>query len=185
MKFERSILNDLQSWSKRNNRKPLILRGARQVGKTTAVHLFAKEFDHFISLTLELPDDREFFTRFDKLEDSVSALFFRHNIPKSAERILLFIDEIQTKPKAVAQLRYFYEKFPELYVIAAGSLLETLLESKNTFPVGRVEYLAMRPVSFLEFLMAINEDMAVELLNEIPLPAHAYPRLLELFHNYA
>jgi predicted AAA+ superfamily ATPase len=185
MRFQRSILTDLRQWSKRSNRKPLILRGARQVGKTTAVQLFAQEFDHFISLNLELPEDQEYFTRFDRLEATVAALFFRHNIPKSAERVLLFIDEIQTEPRAVAQLRYFYEKFPELYVIAAGSLLETLLEPKNVFPVGRVEYLAMRPVSFAEFLEAIQETTAVELLHEKPLPPFTQPKMLELFHRYA
>lgn len=185
MRFQRSILKDLRQWSKRSNRKPLILRGARQVGKTTAVELFAREFDHFISLNLELKEDREFFTRFDNLEMAISALFFRHNIPKSTERVLLFIDEIQAEPKAVAQLRYFYEKFPKLFVIAAGSLLETLLEPKNVFPVGRVEYLAMRPVSFSEFLAAIQEYTALEILREKPLPPFAQTKLLELFHRYA
>lgn len=185
MSFERNILAELQRWADRENRKPLILRGARQVGKTTAVRLFSSQFDHFIPLNLELAEDREYFTRYYRLEEAIAALFFRFDIPKEAKRVLLFIDEIQAEPKAVAQLRYFYEQFPGLYVIAAGSLLETLLEPKNAFPVGRVEYLALRPASFSEFLAAMGEETALNALSEIPLPAFAHPRLLDLFHQYA
>jgi len=185
MNFDRSILHELRQWAARANRKPLILRGARQVGKTTVVQLFSQHFDHFISLNLEQAADREFFTRYEKLEDGIAAIFFRHNISKDAQRVLLFIDEIQAEARAVAQLRYFYEQFPHLYVIAAGSLLETLLEPKNAFPVGRVEYLAVRPVSFSEFLKAIGENAALDILTEIPLPTYAHPKLLDLFHQYA
>ncbi|MCF8243790.1 MAG: AAA family ATPase [Saprospiraceae bacterium] len=185
MNFKRSILTELKQWAERSNRKPLIMRGARQVGKTTAVKLFSQEFDHFIPLNLELPGDREMFTRFDRLEDIVAALLFRHDVPRHGKRVLLFIDEIQNEPMAVAQLRYFYEHFPDLYVIAAGSLLETLLESKNTFPVGRVEYMVLRPVSFREFLQAIGEEAAAGMLGQVPLPAYAQPKLMQLFHQYA
>jgi uncharacterized protein len=185
LNFERNILLELRRWSERSNRKPLVLRGARQVGKTTAVQMFARDFDHFVALNLEKQDDRELFTRFERLEDTVAAIFFRHNISTSAKRILLFIDEIQTEPKAISQLRYFYEEFPELFVIAAGSLLETLPEPKNTFPVGRVEYLVMRPVSFSEFLKAIGEETTARVLSETPLPVYAYPKSLQLFHTYA
>jgi predicted AAA+ superfamily ATPase len=185
MNFERNILNELRLWAERDNRKPLILRGARQVGKTTAVELFSREFDHFIALNLELLPDREYFNRYATLEDALTALFFRFDIPKGPRRVLIFIDEIQAEPKAVAQLRYFYEQFPDLYVIAAGSLLETLLEPQNTFPVGRVEYLALRPVSFSEYLAALGEESAVRVMSEVPVPAYAHTRLLSLFHEYA
>jgi uncharacterized protein len=185
MNFERNILRDLRLWSEGQNRKPLVLRGARQVGKTTIVQIFGKEFDHFISLNLEKSTDRAFFTRFERIEDAVQSILFSHNVPKNEKRILLFIDEIQTEPKAVAWLRYFYEQYPKLYVIAAGSLLETLLETKNSFPVGRVEYMVMRPVSFSEFLKAIGENNSAEALETIPLPNYAFPKLLELFHIYA
>lgn len=185
LNFQRNILKNLQQWSERSNRKPLVLRGARQVGKTTAVKIFAEKFDHFVSLNLEKTDDREFFTRFDRLKDIVAAIFFRHNISSEEKRVLLFIDEIQAEPKAVAQLRYFYEDYPGLYVIAAGSLLETLLDFRNTFPVGRTEYLVMRPVAFSEFLKAAGESAAADLLSQVPLPDYAYPKLLQLFHTYA
>lgn len=185
MNFERNILQDLHEWSQRDNRKPLVLRGARQVGKTTVVKLFAGSFDHFISLNLEKPDDRAFFSDYERLEDAVAAIFFRHNISPEKKRVLLFIDEIQTEPRAVAQLRYFYEQYPELFVIAAGSLLETLLEPKNAFPVGRVEYLVMRPVSFSEFLKATGESASAEILSRTPFPDYAFQKVLRLFHTYA
>ncbi|MEM1325078.1 MAG: AAA family ATPase [Bacteroidota bacterium] len=185
MAFYRTILKKLEDWSQRERRKPLILRGARQTGKTTVVNLFAHNFDHYIPLNLELAEDRAFFTQFDQLKDTVRAVLFSKEIPENSERILIFIDEIQSEPKAVAALRYFYEDFPHLFVVAAGSLLETLLASKNTFPVGRVEYLVMRPVSFSEFLLAMNEQAAYEAMQEIPFPAYAQLKLLDLFHTYA
>ncbi len=186
MIFNRKLLNQLKSWSEKSNRKPLILRGARQVGKTTVVTIFGSEFDHFIHLNLEIARDRRFFAQHDELKFTVQAIFFEHNLSiDTKKRVLLFIDEVQMEPKAVAGLRYFYEEFPNLYVIAAGSLLETLLLAKNTFPVGRVEYLVMRPVSFLEFLNAIGELEALQVIQKIPLPTYAHQKLLELFHIYA
>lgn len=185
MSFKRDVLKELRHWSEKLHRKPLILRGARQVGKTTSVQIFGQEFEYFIQLNLEKKIDQEYFTRYDRIEDTVQAILFAHNVPASSKRILLFIDEIQAEPKAVAWLRYFYEQYPQLYVIAAGSLLETLLEAKNAFPVGRVEYLVLRPVSFAEFLHAIGESNAAEALDEIPLPNYVYPKLLGLFHIYA
>ena len=185
MLFYRHILAQLREKTQNKHRKPLILRGARQVGKTTVVNLFAKEFDSYVYLNLELAADRLFFTKHDRIEDTVQAILFEHDIPLQSKRILIFIDEIQAEPKAVASLRYFYEKFPNLYVIAAGSLLETLLETKNAFPVGRVEYLVMRPVSFGEFLVAIGEQGAYEAMEKVPLPEFAHQKLLTLFHTYA
>jgi uncharacterized protein len=185
MHFERDIITAFRAWALRANRKPLVLRGARQVGKTTAIQMFGAEFDAFIQLNLERPEDRNLFTRFDRIDDIVSAMLLSKQVVRGAGRILVFIDEIQVEPKAVTQLRYFFEDYPDLYLIAAGSLLETLLASKNTFPVGRVEYLVMRPVSFAEFLRALGEHEALQLLNTVPLPSYAFPKLLELFHIYA
>ncbi len=185
MNFKRRILKDLESWAERPQRKPLILRGARQVGKTTAVRIFSERFKHFIDLNLEKQEDRAYFTRFERIPDLVQALFFRYNIPGDETNVLLFIDEIQAEPAAVSKLRYFYEYYPNLCVIAAGSLLESLLESQTSFPVGRVEYLVLRPVSFEEFLTAIGEEEAAKMLSHIPLPDYAYPKLLDLFHQYA
>jgi predicted AAA+ superfamily ATPase len=97
---------------------------------------------------------------------------------------VLFIDEIQQSPEAVAMLRYFYEEYPDLPVIAAGSLLETLIGKSINFPVGRVEYRALRPVSFSEFLSATGEENALEEYDTVPLNTFAYEKILQLFHTY-
>ncbi len=141
--YNRSILTELSKWYNRTHRKPLILRGARQVGKTTAVNLFASQFKQFVSINLDMPEEKRIFEEarsFDELYDSI---FFLKNAVKAERGTLLFIDEIQNSPAAVKNLRYFYEKYPQLAVIAAGSFLETLIEKEIHFPVGRVEYLAV------------------------------------------
>lgn len=183
--FKRGIITELCKWKISANRKPLILRGARQTGKTTIVEQFATEYGQYIQLNLERTADREIFTRYQSIDDVVQAIFFQHN--KKIEQIadtLLFIDEIQQSPEAVAILRYFYEDYPDLHVIAAGSLLETLLEKGISFPVGRVEYRAVRPVSFAEFLSAMGEEQALEQYNTIPVKDFAHEKLLKLFHTY-
>lgn len=182
--YNRSILTELEKWHNRTNRKPLILRGARQVGKTTAVNLFATRFKQFISINLDMPEERRLFEEarsFDELYDSI---FFLKNAVKTERDTLLFIDEIQNSPVAVKNLRYFYEKYPQLSVIAAGSLLETLIEKEIHFPVGRVEYLALRPFSFYEFLEAGEFAKELEAINTIPFPNYAHEKLLSLFRTY-
>ena len=184
--FYRSIDIELLKWSKNSNRKPLVLRGARQVGKTTAIHQFAKNFKQYIYLNLELPADRKPFETIGDINSLVQALFLARNL-KYAERnnTLIFIDEIQEVPGAFNMLRYFYEVFPEIKVIAAGSLLETIFNRGLSFPVGRVEFLVIRPVSFPEFLGALGEEDALKQLQQIPLNSFAQETLLRLFHLYA
>lgn len=97
----------------------------------------------------------------------------------------MFIDEIQEVPEAFNILRFFYEQLPEMPVIAAGSLLETIFNGKLSFPVGRVEFLVVRPVSFIEFLEAAGESEALKQMNQIPLKSYAHEKLLSLFHTYA
>ena len=182
--FKRKILDELNKWKDKSDRKPLVIRGARQVGKTTVVNLFSKQFDKYIYLNLENSEDREIFENnlsFDKL---LEAIFFLKNVKKNSGTILIFIDEIQNVSNAVTQLRYFYENAKDLFVISAGSLLETLLDKNINFPVGRVEYLVLKPLSFEEFLLAIGEAPAVEMLNTIPLPDFAHKKLLGLFHRF-
>lgn len=183
--FERGIITELRKWKVSKNRKPLVLRGARQTGKTTIVKQFATEYSQYIYLNLERPFDKEIFVRYQSIDEIVQAIFFQYN--KSTEQMadtLLFIDEIQQSPEAVALLRYFYEDYPDLHVIAAGSLLETLLGKSINFPVGRVEYRAIRPVSFAEFLSAMNEKQALEQYNNVPVKDFAHEKLLKLFHTY-
>ncbi len=182
--FQRDTLSALKAWSNKANRKPLIIRGARQVGKTTLVKLFAEEFDTFLHLNLERPEEKEIFERNDSAEDVLTAIYFLKNQIKREGRILLFIDEIQNSPKAVALLRYFYEDIPQIHVIAAGSLLESLIDTHISFPVGRVEYMALRPCSFLEFLNAVGEYQIEEAIRNVTLPASVHSRATKLFNEY-
>jgi predicted AAA+ superfamily ATPase len=184
--FKREILRRLRNWQNRPDRKPLILRGARQVGKTTAVGLFSAAYDQFISLNLEKPEEAKLFARSLPAADLLQAIRFSKGLPSIQGRTLLFLDEVQNSPEAVASLRYFYEDLPELHVIAAGSLLEIALTQKQIgIPVGRVEYALMFPLSFREFLEATGETQALEALDAIPAPVFALPRLMDLFHRYA
>lgn len=182
--IQRNLYKHLQNWKEKPERKPLILRGARQVGKTTLVKSFAQSFKHFIFLNLELKQDREYFENFHSIEEIVSILFLQNQINKTQKDVLIFIDEIQESPEAIGWLRYFYEEYPHIHVIAAGSLLEFSLKDVKAFPVGRVEYLSLFPISFSEFVRHENPE-AFELMREIPFPSFAYPILLRLFHEYA
>ena len=183
--FKRLLLNDLNQWLHKPNRKPLILRGARQVGKTTLVSLFAQQFTQFIALNLERQEERALFEQNYTIHELLEAIFFLKGKDRQQANTLLFIDEIQNSSAAVAMLRYCYENFPELPVIAAGSLLESLLDRHISFPVGRVEYLRVHPLTFEEFLLAMGEEQAANRLNQIPLPVFAHDKLLKLFHRYA
>ncbi len=184
--FNRDILKKLSSWREKSDRKPLILRGARQVGKTTAINLFSEQFEQYLYLNLEIKAERNIFEHDHCIEDLLQAIFFHKNQVRSNGSILIFIDEIQNSPSAVSYLRYFYEEFPDLYVIAVGSLLETLIDAHISFPVGRVEYLVMKPLSFKEFLNALSEKSSLDILNRnIPVPDFAHDKLMKLFNIYA
>ncbi|MGE5496993.1 MAG: ATP-binding protein [Syntrophothermus sp.] len=181
--FYRNILAELHDWAEKPGRKPLILRGARQVGKTTAVRLFSKGFDKFIALNLELKKERDLFEKNYIVSDLITAIHLYKNITKGG-RTLLFIDEIQNSPEAVSMLRYFYEEAGDIYVIAAGSLLESLIDTNVNFPVGRVEYLRIHPCSFTEYLGALGENQSLSLLEQVPFPEYAHTKLYDLFHTY-
>jgi len=182
--FKRLLLNDLIAWKNSPNRKPLVLRGARQVGKTTLVKQFSSEFGRFISLNLEKQAHRDVFETLSDIRQIVAAIFYTANQPHDKKSTLIFIDEIQNSPKAIASLRYFYEEYPDLYVIAAGSLLETLLTDKISFPVGRVEFLPIRPCSFVDFLSANGDTQSLELLSDTPPPDFAHEKLSQLFRQF-
>lgn len=184
--IDRLILTDLEKWHTKNNRKPLIIRGARQVGKTTIVKIFANNFKQHIFLDLEKRKDRELFEQdlpFDKL---LASLFFISKCDPMEKSTLIFIDEIQNSPKAVAALRYFYEEAPEIPVIAAGSLLEVYLEKqKISFPVGRVESIYLYPLTFEEYLSTVDHPSALNAFKQIPVPDYACDTLFDYFHEYA
>lgn len=140
----------------------LVLRGARQVRKTTVIRQFGSLFDNFLWVNLEKKEAKSLFEQTDDVKQLLLLLFLYCNVKQQPGRTLLFIDEIQNSPKAVSLLRYFYEELPDIYVVAAGSLLENMLDKHVSLPVGRVEYLALHPCSFTEFLCATGEDRFVE-----------------------
>lgn len=181
----RHALQYLKEWKEKPERKPLIMRGARQVGKTTLVKSFAHSFRHFIHLNLERSEHRVYFDRYTTTEDLVQAIFFQFKVASKHKDTLLFIDEIQESPAAIQQLRFLYEDYPHLHVIAAGSLLEFTLKEVKSFPVGRVEYLQLHPLNFEEYLHAQGNDQALSILDEIPIPGYAHQSLLDAFHDYA
>lgn len=184
--FIRNILDILAVWAADQNRKPLILRGARQVGKTTAVELFSRRnFDQYVYLNLEKTEDADLFLHQRPIDELIQAIFFLKNLSPGPGRILLFIDEIQHSPQAVAMMRYFCESARHLHVVAAGSLLEAMISNQQLhFPVGRVQYLFMYPLTFDEYLAASGEEQAHEYYHKIPLPDFAVDKLRRCFHQY-
>ncbi|WP_330940359.1 ATP-binding protein [Bacteroides sp. MSB163] len=182
--FQRLALKALRQWAEKEGRKPLVLRGARQVGKTTLVKIFAEEFDVFIYLNLEEKVNADLFTMDVSFEDLLGGIYVKAGIKMENQRTLIFIDEIQNVPDAVKVLRYFYEKRPDLYVIAAGSLLESLVGNHISFPVGRVEYMALHPCTFTEFLGALGENILVEQIEQLEVPQSVHSYVMDLFKKY-
>lgn len=183
--FKRKILDKLEVWKQDEKHKPLILRGARQVGKTTVVNEFGKQFDNYLYFNLERSESAKLFEMDIPLDNLIQMLFASLGLPHKAGSTLIFIDEIQNSSKAIALLRYFYEQRPDLYVIAAGSLLENLVDVKVSFPVGRVQYLALRPCSYYEFLGAIGKSSLIDIVSqkaEYTVPFH--DQLMHLFNLY-
>ena len=185
MIYRRKLYKQLLEWKNSNNRKPLIIRGARQVGKSTLVSDFGKEFRYFIEINLEKSQDKKLFERLDNVSDIINAIFLSKGIPFTEEPTLIFIDEIQESPPAIKMLRYFYEEFPDLYFIAAGSLLEFALKKVPSFPVGRVKQVVLHPFDFEEFLLALDRKDILEELENLPVKNYAHHTLLDLFHDYA
>lgn len=182
--FQRKISQELLVWKNSSTRKPLVLRGARQVGKTTVINHFAQSFQQYIYLNLERKEDKAIFTNRESINEMVDAIFFLKNKSRQIQDTLIFIDEIQEVPEALAALRYFYEDFPQLYIVAAGSLLEMVFDNHISYPVGRLEYKVLRPFSFEEFLLAIGETQALEQFNTVPIASFAHEKMLQLFHTY-
>lgn len=184
--YNRLLISQLRKWKDRSTRKPLVIRGARQVGKSTLVREFGKEFDAFIEVNLELSSDAEIFRRTDDVEEIWRYLCLRNHVVSNPDsKMLLFIDEIQEEPLAVGLLRYFYEKMPWLYVITAGSRLQSLLKKRVSFPVSRVEYLNLRPFTFVEFIAALQgEEWAVS-VRDMTVSPLMHSEMMKQFNRYA
>ena len=189
--LQRNIDVDLREWKNSENRKPLLLRGARQVGKSAAVRELGKHFDFFFEINFENKDfasAKKVFERHSEpllICDELTALY---EIPVVAGKTLLFLDEIQSCPDALSALRYFYEKMPDLHVVAAGSLLEFVLQKIPSYAVGRIRSMYMYPFSFEEFLKAMQRHVLLKKLDaanpENPLSDEVHRKLKELFLRF-
>ena len=183
--FQRQIISELVKWRQNQLHKPLILRGARQVGKTTVANSLGASFENYLCFNMEKSQDRKIFEMDLPVNQLVNMLFAAKGVPKVPGDTLIFIDEIQNSPKTIALLRYFYEEVPDIFVIAAGSLLENIVDVKVSFPVGRVDYLALRPCSFYEFMGAMGRSNLMELMSDNPnnsVPFHT--ELMNFFQQY-
>jgi predicted AAA+ superfamily ATPase len=180
MYLERKIDAELKIWKELPIRKPLMIRGARQVGKSSAVKNLASKFKYFIEINFD--ENPSYSAIFEKDLGPISIceqLSVITNTPIVAGETLLFFDEVQSCIPAISSLRYFYEKMPHLHLIAAGSLLEFALSEIPSFGVGRVRSVFMYPLSFEEFLLANKENGLLEVLNN----ATTQKGLSEIFHQ--
>jgi predicted AAA+ superfamily ATPase len=167
MYIQRKIDDVLLAWQRSSSRKPLLIRGARQVGKSTAVRNLSKQFDYFIEINFEeQPEYQSLFANTSDINDLVEQLAIITQTEIIEGRTLVFLDEIQASLPAISKLRYFYEKKPNLHVIAAGSLLEFALSELPSFGVGRVRSVFMYPFSFIEFLGALNEKPLASMMQQ-------------------
>lgn len=190
MRLHRSELNNLLKWLNKSTRKPLVIRGARQVGKSTLVRQVADTSGRFcLELNFEKsPELADFFTNKDPKQIMQKlAIYAKRSL--DPYKTLLFLDEIQAAPQILEVLRYFYEEYPELPVVAAGSLLDFVLAAPEfSMPVGRIEYFHLGPLSFEDFLTALGQTSLVDwmrnltLHDNIPLPLHQ--RCLELVRQF-
>ncbi len=187
--MHRFALDHLEEWATRRTRKPLVLRGARQVGKSTLVrHLARNSFQKLVELDFERdPDLVSLFTGDPR--ETLRRLELRFDCSIVPGETLLFFDEIQAAPAVLGALRYFHEELPEFHIVAAGSLLEVLLQAPTfSMPVGRIEYMHLGPMSFEEFLLASSKDRLLAFIQglapdgHIPLAIHR--QLLGLLRQF-
>ena len=189
MYYPRMIDGYLLEWSQRSSHKPLLLRGARQVGKSTAVRHLSQKFKSFVEVNFERqPSYKQLFQGDIDVKRIVPQMAAIAGKPIEPGSTLLFLDEIQACPEAIMSLRFFKEDMPELHVIAAGSLLEFALEELPTFGVGRIHSMFMFPMTFDEFLLANGENLLIEARNQAtssaPLSAPLYEKLVGLLRTF-
>ena len=189
MYIKRHIDNYLLDWKKDLDRKPLLLRGARQVGKTTAIKHLGEQFEYFIEANFEKQKDlKSLFEKGLPIKEVVARIGTIYDTPIIPGKTLLFLDEIQVCPEAIHSLWFFKEDYPELHVVAAGSLLEFALKGLRSYGVGRIRSLFMYPLSFDEFLESQGKESWIEKKRkatcEKPLFEELHNQLVELFRSY-
>lgn len=188
--MQRLLINDLISWKKNKKRKPLLLQGARQVGKTFLLKKFGHdEYDNLFYVNFEETHDIKqiFENRLDPdhIIEQLTAFTAKKIDLKNS---LLFFDEIQLCPKAITSLKYFHEKRPHIHIAAASSLLGVSLGKESSFPVGKVNFKTLYPLNFQEFLMALGESALLDILTGLkeikPISDIIHKRLLSLYQKY-
>ncbi len=192
--LERRELKYLKAWYGSEHRKPMIIRGARQVGKSTLVRQFAEGLGlRLLEINFERnPEYREAFSANDPAQ-ILATLELLTGMEPAARQAILFLDEIQAAPEAIAALRYFYEERPDIAILAAGSLLEfTLQDSGFSMPVGRIEYMHMGPMAFSDFLLAMGEQalakhlvaMSLQDIEQANMSSLIHEKCMRLFRQY-
>lgn len=189
--IERDVTQQLLAWKNSSERKPLIVRGARQIGKSWAVEDFGKRYYEHLAV-FNFDRKRELAEVFEKTKEPsrlIHELAFFTEVPLLPEKTLFFFDEIQECKEALNALKYFCEDAPEYHIIAAGSLLGVAINEGNfSFPVGKVNFLQMFPVSFKEYLRAADAVLFRQLDSlaggEEPLPMVVFNRAEEYYHAY-
>ena len=159
----RIAINELNKWKSKPNRKPLIIRGARQVGKTWLMKEFGKSYPHTVYISFDNNQQmKDLFTADFNIERIVTGIELYAGKKINPKDTLLIFDEIQEVPSALASLKYFNENAPEYQIICAGSLLGVALHQGTSFPVGKVEFMDLYPLNFTEFLLAMGKEQFVE-----------------------
>ena len=189
MYIKRKIDSALEDWKNDSRHKPLLLRGARQTGKTTAVRHLAEGFDSYIEINFEKNRKiHEAFAGDLDVKTIVSLIEYQFDKPVVPGRTLLFLDEIQECPRAISALRFFYEDMQSLHVIAAGSLLEFVFDDLSDFGVGRIRNMFVYPLSYAEFAGALGAGVALERARgaafDKPLPGIAHGKLLDVLKSF-
>lgn len=166
--MKRYIIDDLIVWKNSKNRKPLLIQGARQVGKTWIMKEFGKrEFEQVIYLNFESSSRlKDIFISDFNINRIITVLEIETNTKINLEKTLLIFDEIQETEKGLTALKYFYEQAPHYYIIAAGSLLGVSIQKSSSFPVGKVDFMQLYPMSFVEFLISLGHENLVQQLEQ-------------------
>ena len=186
--MQRKILQSLQNWKQNPNRKPLIIQGARQVGKTWAMKHFGEQSFEQVAY-INFDNNSRMKTLFSgdyDINRLILGLKIESGVDIKAHNTLIIFDEVQEVPQALSSLKYFYENAPEFYIVSAGSLLGVSLHHQVSFPVGKVDFLPLYPMDFHEFLRAMGKQDLVELLNlkDWPLISAMKSRYIELLRQY-
>lgn len=186
--MQRKIIQSLQNWKQKPNRKPLIIQGARQVGKTWAMKHFGEQaFEQVAYINFDNNSRmRMLFSGDYDINRLILGLKIESGVDIQAENTLIIFDEVQEVPQALSSLKYFYENAPEFYIIAAGSLLGVSLHHQVSFPVGKVDFLPLYPMDFHEFLTALGKQDLVQLLElkDWPLISAMKTAYIDLLRQY-